>query len=150
MASLLAGRNLAPLDDAQKRRAYNTFTGFDNTIAVRFEENSSTRFHVFPPGDGQDEYGEIVFSSDLYQGNNVANANSTLSMPAACAHELAHYYRWRDMRELNGAHLRHLDEALTSLEAAQRFGAQLSPAEVQQLIADAAERLRLHIQEGNN
>jgi hypothetical protein len=119
--------------------------GLDKNVNFRYEAAATTRFRVNAAQDGDDEYGEIVFSDDLYQGRNIANANSALSMPAAAAHELSHYYRWRDKRELDGAELRHLDEALTSLEAAQVFAASLTPTEVLQLIADAAERLRLHI-----
>ena len=70
-------------------------------------------------------------------------------MRAAVAHEIAHFYRWRDKRELESGPLTHLDEALTSLEAALAFGNKLSDLEKQQLISDATERLRLHLQQLN-
>jgi uncharacterized protein YjaZ len=144
MASLLGGRNLAPLTDRQISRAVTTILAFDNTVAYRYEAQSQTRFVV--KTEEEEEYGEVIFSEDLYPGTNIANANAALSMPAAVAHELTHHHRWRNMRELDGEGLRNLDEALTSLEAAQLYSKQLSDREIQELIADACERLRLHLQ----
>jgi hypothetical protein len=63
----------------------------------------------------------------------VVDPNSALSMKAAVAHEISHFHRWRDQTELPlGVH-RHLDEAMTSLDAALRFAAQLSAHDIQQL-----------------
>lgn len=140
-------RNVAPLNQQEINRATSTFLGLDPEVPFRYEAGQATRFRVVPAHDGEDEYAEIVFSDDLYPGQNVANPNASLSMRAAVAHEIAHFYRWRDKRELNGAQLDHLDEALTSLDAAQAFAGELSDSELQQLIADAMERLRLHIQQ---
>ncbi len=145
MASLLAGRNLAPLSRGEIDRASATFIAFDNSVNARYETATPTRFVVVPEQGGEPEYGEVVFSEDLYPGNNIAHANAALSMRAAAAHELAHYYRWLDKRELHGADKRNLDEALTSLEAAQRFAKKLNETEILELVADAAERLRLHL-----
>ena len=134
------------MSEAEIRRASTTFLGLDKTVNVRYEAGSTTRFRVVADEQTGEEYGEVVFSEDLFPGRNLTNPNSTLSMPAAAAHELTHHYRWRDKRELDGAALRHLDEAMTSLEAAQMFSKQLTDIEVLQLIGDAAERLRLHVQ----
>lgn len=147
MASLLDGRNLAPLSSEHVKRAIATFWGLDSSINVIYEENSRTRFRVVPAHQGEEERGEIVFSNDLYPGQNIVNANSSLSMKAAAAHEIAHYYRWLDMRELHDAALKHIDEAQTSLEAAKRFGRKLSEIEVEELVADAQERLRRYVAE---
>src|SRR5262245_25408782 len=146
MASLLGGRNQVPLEPAAIGRVIDVCLALDHTVNVRYETNSLTRFRVVPAADGEPEYGEVVFSEDIYPGTNLANPNAALSMRAAAAHELTHYQRWHDMRSLDGEQLRHLDEAETSLEAAQRFGAKLNDIEVIQLIADALERLRLHRQ----
>lgn len=145
MASLLAGRNQAPLSRGEIDRATATFLAFDDKVSARYEAGARTRFVVVPEQDGEPEYGEVVFSEDLYPGNNIAHANAALSMRAAAAHELSHFYRWLDKRELDGAAKRNLDEALTSLEAAQRFAKKLTETEILELVADAAERLRLHL-----
>jgi hypothetical protein len=140
-------RNLAPLTQQEINRATSTFLGLDSDVPFRYEAGQATRFRIVAAQGGEEEYAEIVFSDDLYPGHNIANPNASLSMRAAVAHEIAHYYRWRDKRELDGADMQHLDEALTSLDAAQAFAGELSDNELQQLIADAMERLRLHIQQ---
>jgi hypothetical protein len=140
-------RNVAPLSQQEITRATSTFLGLDPEVPFRYEAGQATSFRVVAAHADQEEYAEIVFSDDLYPGQNIANPNASLSMRAAVAHEIAHFYRWRDKRELDGSDLKHLDEGLTSLDAAQAFAARLSTNEVQQLIADAMERLRLHIQQ---
>lgn len=144
--SLLDGRNVAPLTETEIRRASSTFMGLDNQVNVRYEAHGSTRF-LTGVDEFQEEFGEIVFSSDLYPGTNIANPNSALSMKAAAAHELAHFYRWTDKSELPHGELTHIDEAMTSLEAAVRYAASLSTTDMHGLISDAMQRLRLFVAE---
>ncbi len=103
----------------------------------------------FEPAVGEDgsAYGVIVFGPDIFPGTGVLDPNSELSMKAAAAHELSHYHRWRDTTELP---VGHLDEALTSLDAALRYARELSMHEIQQLIRDAVKRISLHRQELEN
>ena len=120
--SLLGGRNTRPLDPEQARRVINTFLGMDETAGrlARHDESRPTVFLVRT--EEEERIAEIVFSADIYPGPNISNPNSALSMSAAVAHELQHYHRWIDLRELNDTNLKHIDEALTSLEAIQRYG----------------------------
>jgi hypothetical protein len=67
-------------------------------------------------------------------------------MQAAAAHELCHFYRWRDQTEIVADQLEEIDEALTSLEAVLRFPRELSPHEVRQLVSDAIQRLQIFCQ----
>lgn len=143
-ASLLDGRNNTPLDDREKKRAANVFLGLDAKVSARYEEGTKTRF-VTGVDEAGEEYGEIVFSADIYPGTNLANPNASLSLDGAAAHELAHFYRWVNKSELPHGELVHIDEAMTSLEAALRFAGKLSHADVQGLISDALHRLRLHV-----
>lgn len=145
-ASLLDGRNTAPLTEKEQRRAANTFIGLDRYVNARYEEGGFTRF-VTRDDENGDEFGEIVFSSDIFPGSNVVNPNATLSLDGAAAHELAHYYRWVNKSELPHGHLTHIDEAMTSLEAALRFASALSPNDVQGLISDALHRLRKYVED---
>lgn len=139
--SLLAGRNMQPLSADEVRRVINTFLGLDPEAPVRHEEGARTRFRVFAEEDEQ--VAEIVFGPDIYPGSGFADPNSSLSMIAAVAHELCHFYRWRDKRELNDVDLQHLDEAITSLEAILAF--RLSERDTKLLVADAIQRLLLFI-----
>jgi hypothetical protein len=109
---------------------------------ARHEPGVNTHFSAATDADGT-EYGMIVFGPDIFPGTNALDPNSELSMKAAAAHELSHYHRWRDSTELVKGHL---DEALTSLDAALRFSSQLSTYEVLQLVRDAVKRLSLHQQ----
>ena len=145
-ASLLDGRNQAPLNDREQRRAANIFLGLDRGVNARYEGGTRTRF-VTSIDDAGEEYGEIVFSADVYPGGNLINPNASLSLDGAAAHELAHYYRWLNKSELPHGQLTYIDEAMTSLEAALRFSLKLSDNDIQGLISDALHRLRLHIQE---
>lgn len=145
-ASLLDGRNLTPLSDREQRRAVNVFLGLDRSVNSRYEEGTRTRF-VTSIDDAGDEFGEVVFSSDVYPGGNLVNPNASLSLDGAAAHELAHYYRWLNKSDLPHGHLTHIDEAMTSLEAALRYSGKLSPNDIQGLISDALHRLRLHVAE---
>ncbi|MGV0953274.1 MAG: hypothetical protein ACOYBR_03070 [Fluviibacter sp.] len=145
-ASLLDGRNLAPLNEREQSRAANIFLGLDRNVNARYEAGSRTRF-VTTCDESGEEYGEIIFSEDLYPGSNGVHPNASLSTMGAAAHELAHYYRWLNKSELEHGQLTHIDEAMTSLEAAIRFSGNLSLIDVQGLISDALHRLRLHIEE---
>jgi hypothetical protein len=147
-ASLLDGRNLTPLTDREQRRAANVFLGLDSGISARYEERARTRF-VTGIDDVGEEFGEIVFSADIYPGGNLVNPNASLSLDGAAAHELSHYYRWVNKSELPHGQLTHIDEAMTSLEAALRFSGKLSPNDIQGLISDALHRLRLYVEELN-
>jgi hypothetical protein len=115
---------------------------------VRFDATSNTVFRVVPAheSDTGEEYGEIVFGPDIYPGGSIANPNSALSMRAAAAHELAHYHRWLNRTALPETDLEHIDEAMTSLEAVQRYGHRLDATEIVQLVGDALHRIGLHIQ----
>jgi hypothetical protein len=145
-ASLLDGRNLTTLTDREQRRAANIFLSLDQYVNARYEEGTRTRFVTSIDETGE-EYGEIVFSADIYPGGNLVNPNASLSLGGAAAHELAHFYRWINKSELPFGQLTHIDEAMTSLEAALRFSGPLSPNDIQGLISDALHRLRLHVEE---
>jgi hypothetical protein len=145
--SLLAGRNQNPLSEQDVVRAINTFLGFDPTVNVRYDATSRTHFRVVTDESGA-EYGEIIFGPDIYPGPSIIDPNSALSLEAAAAHELTHYYRWRDKGELVDPKLKHLDEALTSLEALLRYE-KLKPLDIRQLVSDSIQRLRLYMAEGN-
>lgn len=142
--SLLAGRNPAPLDPREIRRATNTFLGLDPVASVRYAEGARTAFRVTI--EETEEIVEIVFGPDLYPGIGVADPNSSLSMQAAAAHELTHYYRWTDRTEIVDEQLYEIDEALTSLEAILRFPRELNPHDIRQLVADAILRLQIYAQ----
>ena len=96
------------------------------------------------------EVGVVYFGSDIYPGVGVADSNSALSMKAAVAHEISHFHRWQDKTELPLDTYRHLDEAMTSLDAALRFPKDLSDHDVHQLIRDALQRLTMHYAELTN
>lgn len=142
--SLQGGRNQSPLSADEVRRAVYTFTNLDSTVNVRHEDGKRTAFHVTRDEDGND-FGEIVFGPDIYPGGSVVDPNSGLSLLAAAAHELTHYYRWRDKTQLDDPAQEHLDEALTSLEAISRYERHLSPIDVRLLTADAILRVRLYV-----
>jgi len=142
--SLLAGRNQQPLDQNEIRRALSAFIGLERKAPVRHEEGARTRFRV--EMNESEEVAEIVFGPDIYPGAGVVDPNSSLSMEAAAAHELTHWRRWVDKTELADDGLLEIDEALTSLEAAMRYGEQLSAHDIRQLIADAIQRLQLYNQ----
>lgn len=146
MSSLLAGRNTAPLNDQEIRRISNMTLGLDNRINFKYSEGTTTRFITTVDENGE-TYGEIVFSNDVYPGGNVANPNSALSLKAAIAHELSHYHRWENRTELEHGFKTHIDEAMTSLEAALRYGRDLDTTDIEGLISDALQRLRLYIAE---
>lgn len=143
--SLLAGRNNAPLSHDDIRRAATIFLGMEPNVSARYEASSLTVFRVDHDTSGL-EYGEIVFGPDIYPGQGIVDPNSALSVDAAAAHELAHYFRWRNKTALNDNTLIHLDEALTSLEAIVRYERHLSPQDVRQLVSDATQRVCLHVQ----
>ena len=143
-ASLLAGRNSAPLSDSEVVRVANTFIGLDREANFRHAAGEVTRCRVYVQGG--ETICEIVYGADIFPGTSVVDPNSSLSMRAAAAHELSHFHRWRDKTELDGEHLTELDEALTSLDAVQRYQAHLNENEVRQLVADAMQRLQAFAQ----
>jgi len=143
-ASLLPGRNTAPLDSKDIRRAINTFLGFEEKISIIYEPDSFTRFRICTDDNG-DDYGEIVLGPDIYAGGDITDSNSMLSITAAAAHEFSHYHRWLDKSELPHGKLMHLDEALTSLDAISRYSRLLDETDMRQLAADAIKRIRLFI-----
>lgn len=145
--SLLAGRYNAALTKDEIRRVTNTFLGLDPTVSVRYEAGVATAFRVRQDQDTHEEYGEIVFGSDIYPGPSVVDPNSALTMIAAAAHELAHFHRWKDRQELNDEKLTHIDEAMTSLQAAMRYEAQLNQTDRRLLVSDAMQRLQIHLRE---
>lgn len=141
---LLTCRNRVPLAAEQIRRVTNTFMGLDPTVNVRYDPASPTIFHPVTEASGE-VFGEIVFGPDIFPGQAV-DPNSSLSLTAAVAHELTHYYRWRDQTQLSGNAMTLIDEALTSFEATQRFERQLMPHDIRQLISDGIQRIGLYIQ----
>jgi hypothetical protein len=145
--ALLGGRSTKPLDQASANRVSLTFVGLDKEMRnVRFDPAAQTVFRVVPAAESDtgEEYGEIVFGPDIYPGGNIANPNSALTMRAAAAHELAHYHRWLNQSQIDEAEERHWDEAMTSLEAVQRYGHHLDLHEIQQLVGDALQRIGLY------
>ncbi|WP_157083470.1 hypothetical protein [Bradyrhizobium manausense] len=114
---------------------------------VRHEPSARTRFRVTV--ENEETLAEIVFGPDIYPGTSVVDPNSSLSMQAAAAHELCHYYRWRDKTEVEDGVLVHVDEALTSLEAVLRFP-KLGEHDIRQLVSDAIQRLQIFVQEKNS
>ena len=144
--SLLTGRNVAPLQPEQIRRATQTFLTLDSSVNARHVDRARTVFRVSVDEDGH-HFGEVVFGPDIYPGPNIINPNSALSLRAAAAHELSHFHRWNDMAALSDDGLEHVDEALTSLQAACRYQNHLNPTEIQQLIGDAIERLHLFVRD---
>lgn len=139
--SLLAGRSTKPLTDGDVRSVTNTLLGLDDQVPFRHGPGERTRCRVRI--EGGEEHCEVVFDADIYPGTSSVDPNASLSMRAALAHELSHYHRWKDKMELLDDELRHLDEALTSLDAARRYGPKLYPEEIQQLVGDAMQRLIL-------
>jgi hypothetical protein len=147
--SLLPGRSAVPLDEQRVSSVVATFRGLQADVPPEDQCDSRHEISVnthFRPEEGDDGvlYGMIIFGPDIFPGTGVLDPNSELSMKAAAAHELSHYHRWRDTTELP---IGHLDEALTSLDAALRYNRQLSAFEVQQLIRDAMKRISLHQQD---
>lgn len=142
--SLMAGRRSAPLDQGDQRAVTAVFFALDREVNFRYEEGAYTHFEVEVDEDGTD-FGIVIFGPDIYPGTGLADPNSSLSMKAAVAHEMAHFHRWRDRSEISplGSH-RDLDEAITSLDAARRYSRLLSPYELEQLVSDALQRLAQH------
>ena len=142
--SLLAGRRAAPLDDRDVRNVYNIFRGLEPRLAVAHEAGSRTRFRVTVDEEGE-EFGEVIFSEDIFPGGGIVDANSVLSVNAAAAHEAMHHHRWVDRSEIDEPDLEEIDEALTSLEAIQRYPRQLEEHDMRMLVADAIQRLNLYV-----
>jgi hypothetical protein len=125
-------------------RVIEEFLSLDPRSPVRHEADARTRFRVENTLEG--ETAEIVFGPDIFPGTNIVDPNSSLGMRAACAHELVHYYRWRDATELPQDELVEIDEALTSLGAILHFQNHFSETEIRQLVSDAAQRLARFVQ----
>ena len=143
--SLLAGRNSQPLTEHQKRHAIAILVGLEPRIAYDYHVSAHTAFRVRT--EGEEEFGEIIIGPDVYPGGSVVDPNSLLGVKAAIAHELTHYHRWADAIELPHGLKRHLDEALTSLQAVGRYSNNLSDVDVRQLISDAIQRIYLYLEE---
>ena len=139
--SLIGGRSNAPLEEARVKSVTATFVGLDPEVPFQLDPAGRTRFVVEDEEDGP--IGKVYFGPDVYPGPGVADPNSALSMKAAVAHEISHFHRWRDATELPLGEHTHLDEALTSLDAALRFSKNLSGHEMEQLVRDAVHRLQL-------
>jgi hypothetical protein len=122
----------------------NTFLGLDQSVNTRYSESEATAFLVSIDENGE-HYGEIIFGPDIYPGDSVVDPNSALGIDAAAAHELTHYYRWKDKSAIEDPGLMHLDEALTSLQAISRYPG-INETSKRQLVADAVQRLHLYIQ----
>ena len=146
-SSLLAGRNKNPLTPEEVRRASNVFLGLDSKVNARYDQDSRTAFRTSVDAASGEKFGEIIFGPDIYPGSSVVDPNSALSLDAAAAHELTHYHRWRDKIAIDEVHLKHVDEALTSLQAIFRYGLQLNQTDMRLLIGDAILRLQLYVQE---
>jgi hypothetical protein len=142
--SLLSGRSSVALTEEVVKSVTRTFVGLDNSVPFEHDPQKPTRFVVNFDQVEKMDIGRVYFGSDIYPGTGVADPNSALSMKAAVAHEISHYHRWQDQTELPLASYRHLDEAMTSLDAALRFAKDLSAHEVQQLMRDALQRLGMH------
>ncbi len=83
---------------------------------------------------------------DIYPGRGIVDPNSALSLDAAAAHELAHYYRWRDKTELPATdRMTPLDEALTSMDAILRYERHLKPHDIRMLVSDAVQRINIYV-----
>lgn len=143
--SLLAGRNNRPLTPSQIRQATALLGGMEPKVAFDYQENADTVFRVRT--EGGEEFGEIIIGPDIYPGTSVVDPNSLLGVKAAIAHELTHYHRWLNAIELPHGVKRHLDEALTSLEAVGRYNTHLSEMDIRQLISDAIQRIYLYLRE---
>ncbi|MEY2486181.1 MAG: hypothetical protein QOH39_1829 [Verrucomicrobiota bacterium] len=145
--SLLAGRNVAPLSLGEINRVVNTFLGLDRNVNVRHEPGARTVFRVVNDDQSGAQYGEVIFGPDIYPGGNVIDPNSALSIDAAAAHELTHFYRWKDKAAIEGDFYEHIDEALTSLQAICRYGSHLNDSDKIQLVCDAIQRLQLFMRD---
>src|SRR5690606_14295143 len=118
----------------------NVFLGLDPRVNARHEEGTRTRFVTGVDETGE-EYGEVIFSADIYPGPNLANPNASLSLDGAAAHEHAHYYRWVNKSALPHGELVHINEAMSRLEDALRLSGKLSDGDIQGIISDALHRL---------
>ncbi len=135
------------MSDHEVARVANTFRGLGGLyVDAVLDANGSTRFVVEESEEGE-ELGRIYFGPDIYQGSSVIDPNSALSMAGAVAHELSHLHRWTNKTEYPLGFHRHLDEAMTSLDAALRFSGQLQPDDIQTLVRDAMQRIQLHYAE---
>jgi hypothetical protein len=93
-----------------------------------------------------EELAEIIVGCDIYPGPGIIDPNSALSLIAAAAHELTHFYRWQDKTEIDETVLEHLDEALTSLHAILRYDKHLSEIDMRTLVSDAIQRINLFVE----
>ena len=149
IASLLAGRNTAPLNPDEIRRATNVFLGFEERVNARYDATSKTVFRVSRNSSTGEVFGEVIFGPDIYPGTSVVDPNSALSLEAAAAHELTHYHRWKDKVALEDDRLKHLAEALTSLQAVSRYRSRLNDTDICGLVSDAMQRIRLHVEQSS-
>ncbi len=139
--SLIGGRRHQALTEAEIGSVSATFSGLDVEVDARYVAGERTRFRLQNPGTAN-EYGEIVFGSDIYPGM-VGDPNSALSMAGAVAHELSHYHRWKNRTEIEDyERFQELDEAMTSLTAISMYGLKLNLNDVITLAGDALLRLQ--------
>lgn len=142
-ASLPPGRGTQALTDHDKRSITETFRAHGYDEHIEFEEGHGTQSRFGVKIDGGQEIGYVKIGADIFPGSG-GSPNSKLDMPAAVAHEITHYERWKNKAELDKGHL---DEALTSLEAIMRCGNSLKRIHIEQLVADALQRLYLMLAE---
>jgi hypothetical protein len=140
--SLPPGRRHAALTPEDMRRAEEIFRALYYEVRIEFEPEAgrNTRFVVSTDPTTGEKTGLIIIGPDLFPGPNVANPNSVLDAMAAAAHEITHLKRWEEGRALPKGHL---DEAMTSLQAACSFRSALSSNQIEQLVTDALQRLLL-------
>jgi hypothetical protein len=135
------------MSDNDVSRVVSTFRGLGGLyVNAVLDASGFTRF-VPEEDEDEGEVGKIYFGPDIYPGTSVIDPNSALSMPAAVAHELSHLARWRDKTEYPLGFYRHLDEAMTSLDAALRYWNNLGVDDVQTLVRDAMQRIQLQFAE---
>ena len=138
--SLPPGRRQTALSDVEMRKAESVFRVLNYTGPIAFEPQAGgrTRFTLRTDEATGQEEGLIIIGPDLYPGQAVANPNSVIDALPTAAHEITHYIRWEEGRELPQGHL---DEAMTSLQAICIFKTALSSLQIEQLVSDALVRL---------
>jgi hypothetical protein len=112
-------------------RFWDMLGGDPKRIQIDRAEGSRTAFNP--------RTGKVRFGSDVYPGRG-GSPNERLSMQAAVAHELRHLQRHEQALALAEPDLEHIDEAMTSLEAARLCPA-LNELQRFQLVLDAIQRL---------
>lgn len=135
--SLPPGRNQSSLDEAQKAQVEQAFRGLGYQGKLEFREGPGTKSGFVPNNAGEPC---IVIGADIFPGKAM-NPNAMMDMLSAAAHEISHHSRWTNSWEHR--EFEHLDEAVTSLQAACWSKQFLSPSQIESLVSDAIERLGL-------